>query len=384
MALTRITGRSLAATPFVVVLAFAAMACACNVPVFRFALERWSPDVYRVTVLHRGPLSEVQRELLRPLEDSQTNKLANIAVRTLDLNELGKQEDAATTGWLRDQDWAGLKAGEALLVVQYPEHLRIEIPAWMGPLEAEAVARLVRSPVRQELVRRLTDGQTAVWLLLECGDAEKDEAAAEFLRLKLQEIQPTLKLPQLTSEPDDELLASTPLKVEFSVLRVPHDAAEEVALAGMLVRCESDLADRVEAFVFPVFGRGRALWPLVGRGINAKNVQEACEFLVGACSCQVKDQNPGFDLLLSTDWNSLVLGEGQRFTAMQTRGSPRADGATELVPIPKGSQTDEPQGTDSASQSAMTGYSSSFVSATVLIGVAAFVFLLAASHAGKS
>src|SRR5690348_9305337 len=124
MTLTRITGRSLAATPFAVVLAFAAMACACNVPVFRFALERWSPDVYRVTVLHRGPLSDMQRDLLRPLEDSQTNKLANIAVRTLDLNELGKQEDAATTGWLWDQDWSGLKAGEALLVVQYPEHLR--------------------------------------------------------------------------------------------------------------------------------------------------------------------------------------------------------------------------------------------------------------------
>src|SRR5262249_55699371 len=157
---------------------------------------------------------------------------------------------------------------------------------------------------------------------LECGDAEKDDAAAEFLQRKLEEIQPMLKLPQLTSDPDDELLASAPLKVEFSILRVPHGAAEEVVLAGMLVRCEPGLADRVEALAFPVFGRGRALWPLVGRGINAKNVQEACEFLVGACSCQVKDQNPGFDLLLSTDWNSLVLGEGQRFTAMQTRRAP--------------------------------------------------------------
>ncbi|HEY2415801.1 MAG TPA: hypothetical protein VGI40_26410, partial [Pirellulaceae bacterium] len=329
MTLTRLTRLGLAATPFVVVLAFAAMALACNVPVFRFALERWSPDVYRVTVLHRGPLSEGQRELLRPLEDSQTKSRANVVVRAVDVSNLGKQDAAAGANWLRDQDWSGVKAGEALLVMQYPEHLRIEIPAWMGPLEAETIARLVRSPVRQELVRRLTEGQTAVWLLLECGDAEKDEAAAEFLRLKLEEIQPTLKLPRLTSDPDDELLASTPLKVEFSVLRVPHGAADEAALAGMLVRCEADLADRVEALAFPVFGRGRALWPLVGRGINAKNVQEACEFLVGACSCQVKDQNPGFDLLLSTDWDSLVGGEGQRFMAMQTRGLPQPDGATE-------------------------------------------------------
>jgi hypothetical protein len=384
MTLTRLTGRSWTATPIVVVLAFGAMAWACNVPVFRFALERWSPDEYRVTVLHRGPLSEVQRELLRPLEDSQTNKLANMAVRTLDLNELAKQDDAAAAGWLGDQDWSGLKAGEALLVVQYPGHLRIEVPAWMESLEADTIARLVRSPVRQELVRRLTGGQTAVWLLLECGDAEKDEVAAEFLQHKLQEIQPTLKLPQLTSDPDDELLAKTPLKVEFSVLRVPHGESEEAVLAGMLLHCESDLADRVEPLVFPVFGRGRALWPLVGRGINAKNVQEACEFLVGACSCQVKDQNPGFDLLLATDWNSLVLGEGQRFTALQTRGLSRPDGATVLVPIPKGWQTDESQASDSALPSTAAPYSSSLVSAAVLIGVAAFVFLLAATHAGKS
>ncbi|HUQ72324.1 MAG TPA: hypothetical protein VM165_22550, partial [Planctomycetaceae bacterium] len=31
---------------------------ACNVPVFRYALEHWRPDPYRLTVLHRGPLDD--------------------------------------------------------------------------------------------------------------------------------------------------------------------------------------------------------------------------------------------------------------------------------------------------------------------------------------
>jgi hypothetical protein len=29
---------------------------ACNVPVFRYALERWHPDDFEVTLLHHGPL----------------------------------------------------------------------------------------------------------------------------------------------------------------------------------------------------------------------------------------------------------------------------------------------------------------------------------------
>jgi hypothetical protein len=156
-----------------------------------------------------------------------------------------------------------------------------------------------------------------------------------------------------------------------------------VALAGMLVRCESDLADRSEALAFPVFGRGRALWPLVGRGINAKNVQEASEFLVGACSCQVKEQNPGFDLLLSADWDSLLLGGGHRFAAVQTRGILPSDGAAEFVPIPTGSQTVELRQGESPEQSASAVNTPAFIPAAVLIGMAAFVFLLSAIHAGK-
>ncbi len=30
---------------------------ACSVPVFRYALENWYADPYRVLVFHRGPLS---------------------------------------------------------------------------------------------------------------------------------------------------------------------------------------------------------------------------------------------------------------------------------------------------------------------------------------
>lgn len=325
--------------------------------------------------------------MTRPLEEAATKDSANLALRMVDVGALANPQMDETGPWttLPDQIWSRLKAGEVWLVVQYPLHLRIEAPVWTAPLEPDTIGRLTTSPVRQELVRRLADGQTAVWLLLDCGQAEKDDAVAERLEAELRVLEQTLKLPILTSDPDDQLLASTPLKVAFSVLRIPQGAANEEALAGMLVHCEPDLVELAEPMVFPVFGRGRALLPLVGAGVSAKNIRDAGEFLVGPCSCQVKEQNPGFDLLLSSDWDSLLSDGGQQLTALQTRGIlPPTGGELELVPIPVGSQPDELVPHESPSASALTSDTSWLISAGVLAGVAAFVVLLAAMHAGKS
>jgi hypothetical protein len=56
---------------------------------------------------------------------------------------------------------------------------------------------------------------------------------------------------------------------------------------------------------FAVFGRGRALFPLIGAGITAENIRdEHARFLIGPCTCKVKEQNPGVDLLFAADWTA--------------------------------------------------------------------------------
>src|SRR5687767_6507702 len=67
------------------------LARACNVPVFRYALEHWRADPYRVTLFHDGPLSEADEKLIRPLEQQHDQSLANLTFRSVDVNEL---EDA--------------------------------------------------------------------------------------------------------------------------------------------------------------------------------------------------------------------------------------------------------------------------------------------------
>ena len=220
--------------------------------------------------------------------------------------------------------------------MQYPAPLQMEAPIWSQPLNAMATKQLLDSPLRKELLNRLVDGETAVWLLLECGDAEKNDAAAALLDQQLMKLAKELKLPELTDLPDDNLVAKTPLKLSFSTLRVPRGESE-AALVQMLVNCESDLPGRDEPMIYPVFGRGRALLPLIGAGITADNIRNSAAFLGGACSCEVKDLNPGFDLLLTADWDELLSIDGQPLPIVKTRNL--STGAPELVAIPPGSKS---------------------------------------------
>jgi hypothetical protein len=309
---------------------------ACNVPVFRYALERWRPDPYRVTLFKRGNLTEAQQQLLAKLDDLSGVTPANVAVRIVELDV--KNEVAIDDETDRKLLAASGSSEFPRLVVQYPESLRNDKPIATGPLTDETVSRTLVSPVRTELVRRLAAGQTAVWLLLECGDAAKDEAAAKQLTDDLKTLSKSLELPELSDAPEDNLLSGAPLGITFSLLRISRTAAVERSLVDALLASESDLLELNDPMIFPVFGRGRALLPLVGAGITTDNIRDSAQFLVGACSCEVKDLNPGFDLLLAADWEELLFQDPEKAAAAQIVAAKTAapTGKPELVAIPIG------------------------------------------------
>ena len=47
---------------------------ACNVPVFRYALQRWQPDDYEITVLHYEPLSAEHQEMMDKLQQAASDR----------------------------------------------------------------------------------------------------------------------------------------------------------------------------------------------------------------------------------------------------------------------------------------------------------------------
>jgi hypothetical protein len=163
--------------------------------------------------------------------------------------------------------------------------------------------------VRRELIQRLLRGDTAVWLLVDSSDARGDAAAGRILAARLKHLEANLRLPEL--DPADvrraaNAAAAENLRVRFSILHVSRTDPAEAALVGMLLNSEDDLIAARQPVAFPIFGRGRVLYALVGPGINNDTIDEACRFLTGACSCVVKEENPGTDLLLAVDWAAHV------------------------------------------------------------------------------
>jgi molybdenum ABC transporter molybdate-binding protein len=275
---------------------------ACQVPVFRYALERWRAAPYEVVIFHRGDLAGADRKAVELLAEGEQS-LVNIAVKRVDVG--GKMSEA------HQKLWEGQKnAALPWMVVQFPFADENIPPAWAGSLSEGAARMVMDSPARRELARRILSGESAVWVVLKSGDKAKDDAAVKAVDEKIKEFEKTMKLPDLgAGNPDDaKVLSELPLKLAFSWIGVSRNDPAERMLVNMLLDSSPDLRKENEAMAFPIFGRGRVLGALVGEEMMGRRMREAAEFICGPCSCQVKDLNPGFDLLLAGDWEAVLEG----------------------------------------------------------------------------
>ncbi|MCX6929282.1 MAG: hypothetical protein NT154_39590 [Verrucomicrobia bacterium] len=273
------------------------VAPACNVPVFRYALERWEADPYQIVVFHNEPLAAEQQALVEMMEKRGQDGLANLAVNRVDLahevplplRELWDTQKNPALPWM---------------VLRYPRPTGIQPSAWAGPLSAEAVGSLVESSARRDIAQKLLSGDAVVWLLLEGGDKKRDDQAAQLVETELRNLETSLVLPE-RSPLDLSINPELPLKIAFATLRVAHSDPAERMLVNLLLNWKTNLTTDKEPMLFPIFGRGRVVSPAIGSEIRPEAIRDMAEFLTGPCSCEVKEMNPGYDLLLAANWSAL-------------------------------------------------------------------------------
>lgn len=294
------------ATATLILVATASLAIACSVPVFRYALEHWRPDPYVALVFHSGELTTDQQlviDSMRPI-DAHGNPVTNVRVKVVNIDA----DTDATTQQIRKDHQSDLLPW---MVVLSPPKWGPTQTTWQGEFTADNAAMVMDSPARAHISKRLIEGDSVVWVLLECGRKEEDDNAYEVLTTELRKLESTIKLPEIDVEDLGDLsVAPEALKIAFSSLRISRDDEKERALVEMLLRVESDLLEEPQVsqpMAFPVFGRGRVLYALVGKGIAPDVIAEASEFLTEGCQCTVKAQNPGVDLIMNVDWNKLVI-----------------------------------------------------------------------------
>jgi hypothetical protein len=260
----------------------------CNVPVFRYAMERWQADAYRIVVRHRAGNPGAGYDLLRQSLARKGGR-ANFYLEAV----------GVTAG---QPDFGALPLAE----VHYPEQTRIVKPVWTGGLTEESARRILDSPARSNIAERLLAGDIAVWVLVRSGRQEKDRPARESLRASLERASATLRIPDTGPDANGDPVEVTDFKsypVHFGMIEIARDDPREELLVNALLKSEPDLEAYDEPLAFPVFGRGRALFGLAGAGIQEKNIREACESMLAWCSCEIKAQNPGTDLPIAADWS---------------------------------------------------------------------------------
>jgi hypothetical protein len=141
------------------------------------------------------------------------------------------------------------------------------------------------SPVRQKIATEIMDGKLCVMLYLRTGNKVKDEKGKEVIAKALE---------------------ASPFSNIITLVELEKNNSAEAHLVSLLLNVEDDLAGIDEPMLFGVFGRFKALEPLLARGITEENIGLMIDFLTADCSCLIKDNLPGTDILFTNKWDNPV------------------------------------------------------------------------------
>ena len=276
---------------------------ACEIPVFRYALERWPTVPSRVSIFSSGSLLPGQRVVADAI--AQSNR---VELELCDVAVAPKDGDAAEGGI-----WSRLTEKPALPAVAlscWGGKPFVAESVFLRPLSRETADCLSQIPLHREMARRLMTGDSAVWVLLTSPDAAKNKAVRKMLDDALRDCNAALKLPH-EQDPNDAkydtpVSPNVELKLRFTVLEVPGTGFEADLIRSALRSISTNAENNAEPVAIPVFGRGLALDAFSGPTLDPQVIRTVCEFLCGACSCSVKEMRPGVSLFMPVDWDAEV------------------------------------------------------------------------------
>ena len=312
----------------------ASNSAACSKPVFRYALERWFASPYEFVVLHKGAIDESTRERLGELlpEGAFDLSLSYVDVeKGVDVDaeaKMSQRKRAVLKRWRDNPDPARLP----LAMLLPPDDIPCDQPIfWEGRIDAAGVKALrkqIYGPIVRQLLEKLAAGDAAVWILVKGPDEAKNRQTRELLDKSLSQLEKELKLPHeqdpTDTQYDDGLAPGIPMRMSFGVMEAELDDPANRLLKDSLMAIAAERLKQPGPKVIPVFGRGRALDILHADEIDAEILQDITFFLVGPCSCRVKELNPGFDLLAPFPWEWILYEETEFDAVMKeitdTRG----------------------------------------------------------------
>ena len=290
---------------FIIISLFSLISEACEIPVFRYALERWNADPYRLQVYVPSgqSLSDVDQKRIDSfvLESFKSGGDANFSIE-----ELEKDHSKVTYELL------------------YPLKSGIIRPVISGDLKDLKSKLILSSPSRSKLEKFILSGKSIVWVIIPSDDPVKSEDFKKALKARVSKALSSVKLSdgiikkentkneKLSKEELENILHSQiPLELSFELIEIDRNDQRESVFIDMLLRQNPQLMDYKGSIAFPVFGRGRVLDGVTD--VNNGELEELTVYLSSHCSCTVKEENPGIDLLMVVPWADYVAESQLQF-----------------------------------------------------------------------
>lgn len=229
----------------------ALISMACTTKVSEWVLQNSVPDKYLLVYFHKNELTELEKLQNKGLENQF--KSSNLLLKTMQRDEI-------------EEPYHALYFNNRL-ISEYRNDKELK--------------NIVTSPFRKKVADELMTGKLCVMLYLKSGNSEKDEKGLAVL---------------------NKTLETSPFGNIISVVEMDRNNADESLFVSMLLNVESDLKEFQEPMLFGIFGRFRALEPLLAKGISKENLDLMIDFFTADCSCLIKDNLPGMSILYNGIW----------------------------------------------------------------------------------
>lgn len=236
-----------------IIILAAFLSLACTTKVSEWVLLNTIPTDYALIYFHKDQLTDTEK-----LQNAQIEKGisgANIQLRSIIKNDIANP-------------YYGLYYQKRLFSKYY---------------DPGSITGLITSPLREKIAIELLAGKLCVILYLKTGDQEKDNSRMQIAR---------------------QTLEASPFGKIITFIELNRNDKTENHFVSMLLNVESDLKSINEPMLFGIFGRFKALEPLVYKGITEENIKLMINFLTADCSCLIKDDLPGTDILYINNWEN--------------------------------------------------------------------------------
>ncbi len=296
---------------------------ACDSPVYRYALERWegaSFPVYcfrgkRFETRHEGWLSALRTTNAKVTVVDVSQRESRVGFDLYEKYGKGKPLPFVVAFRPTTPETKAREAGGFSLPIPSQGHdascptcssalsgESTDPVLFSAPLDSPVGSNLPDSPARRTIADFLINGGIAAWVVLKSGVQEKDVVFMRGLQERLDQAQKEMIEPELRN---GRIRPEWGRATVQHILPLDKNDLHEMFFIHQLLDGKS--VDTVtEPIAFPIYGRRRVLTAIKLCDIEQNTVATWCSYLVGPCSCEVKAQNPGRDLIFSANWNERV------------------------------------------------------------------------------